>query len=72
MECTIPNGLKASEPTQEEEDMSVEQGSSGEPDDPWVVHVDGSSNSIGSRASLLILIQKIYYGIHLEVRYPSH
>ena len=54
IECTILKDPKLLELTQEE-DTPVEQCSSGEPDDLWVVNVDGSSNSAGSEAGLLLL-----------------
>ena len=54
MECTIPDDLETPEPTQEGNTL-VEQSSSGDLDDFWVVHVDGSSNSTGLGDGLLLL-----------------
>ncbi|XP_073112241.1 uncharacterized protein [Elaeis guineensis] len=54
VECTILEDLEPPEPSQEE-DTLVESKSSEEPSDMWIIHVDGSSNSTGSEAGLLLL-----------------
>ena len=53
VECTISDDPKMPEPTQEQ-DTPTEQSSSGEPDDSWIVHMDGSLNSIGLEAGPLL------------------